>query len=396
MYFVRPTAGIPIIAITLYLLVVRRQPMGGYLLTGAAWLIPLVAYSHHVYGQILAPYYTLGAHMERNTGFWKGLHGVLLSPSRGLFPCVPITLFVVYLVVRYRRTLRFHSLAWLGLSVISLQVGLLASYWIWDGGGSVGPRYLTDIVPWLVLLAILGVRARADASGATSSAPRRPSRYAELVVGSVLLALSVFVNGRSATSHAVWGWSAYIAPDPEERRPRIMDWRYPQWLAGMIPPPLPTHPAPYVPGTILQLGEPGSEVFLRESFGWSGGEGQFRRTDGTSAHVVFQVDPVGAGLLEMKIEPFLVPQKVERQRLTVTLNGASLATLMLRDSAPRTYRMLIPSGVLKEHNLLVLDLPDARTPISLRLSPDTRKLGVKLYWLRISAEPKLSDLDQPR
>jgi len=56
----------------------------------------------------------------------------------------------------------------------------------------------------------------------------------------------------------------------------------------------------------------------------------------------------------------------------------------------------VPSGVLKEHNLLVLELPDARTPISLRLSPDTRKLGVKLYWLRISAEPKHSDLDQPR
>ena len=41
--------------------------------------------------------------------------------------------------------------------------------------------------------------------------------------------------------------------------------------------------------------------------------------------------------------------------------------------------MPIPSGVLKDHNLLVLDLLDATTPTSLRLSPDTRKLGVKLY-----------------
>ncbi|MGH6890778.1 MAG: hypothetical protein ACREEP_00820, partial [Dongiaceae bacterium] len=266
----------------------------------------------------------------------------------------------------------------------------------WDGGGSIGPRYLTDILPWLVLLAILGVRARADATGAPSTARRRLSTYAELVAGLLLLALSVFINGRSATSHAVWVWSAYLTPDPEERRPRIMDWRYPQWLAGMIPPPLPTHPARYVPGTTLQLGEPGFEVFLRESFGWSGGEGQFRRTDGTSAHVVFQVDPVGAGLLEMKIEPFLVRRKLERQRLTVRLNGAPLAALVLRDPEPRTYRMPIPSGVLKAHNLLVLDLPDARTPKSLRVSPDTRELGVKLYWLKISAEPKPSDLQRPR
>jgi hypothetical protein len=396
MYFVRPNASIAIIAITLYLVVVRRHPMGGYLLTGAAWLIPFVAYSQHVYGQILPPYYTPATQFALTTGFWKGLHGVLLSPSRGLFPCVPITLFVVYLVVRYRRTLRFRSLAWLGFSVISLQVGLQAFYWNWDGATCIGPRLLTDVVPWFVLLAILGVRARADASGATSSVPRRLSKYAEVVVGLVLLALSVFINGRSATSHEVWRWNAYLAPYPEERRPRIMDWRYPQWLAGMIPPPFPAHPAPYVRGMILQLGEPGSEVFLRESFGWSGGEGHFRRTDGTSAHVVFQVDPVGAGLLEMKIEPFLVPQKVERQRLTVTLNGASLATLVLRDPEPRTYSMPIPSGVLKEDSLLVLDLPDATSLNSLRLSPDTRKLGVKLYWLRISAEPKLSDPERPR
>jgi hypothetical protein len=389
MYFMRPTASIPIIAITLYLLVVRRQALVGYLLTGAAWLIPLVAWSKQVSGQTLAPYYMLGAHMEPNTSYWKNLHGLLLSPSRGLLPCVPITLFVVYLVLRYRRTLPFRSLAWLGLSVIFLQVGLLARYWIWDGATSTGSRLLTDIVPWLVLLAILGVRARADAASTTSSPPRRFTRYAELFAGSLLLALSVFINGRSATSGAVWGWNAYMSPDAEERRPRIMDWRYPQWLAGLIPPPLPVHPARYVSGTTLQLGEAGSEVFLRERFGWSGGEGQFRRTDGSSAHLVFQAEPVGAGLLELKIEPFLVTRTLERQRLTVRLNGASLATLVLRDPEPRTYRMPIPNGVLKEHNLLVLDLPDARSPNSLGLSPDTREFGVKLYWLRISTEPKL-------
>jgi hypothetical protein len=91
----------------------------------------------------------------------------------------------------------------------------------------------------------------------------------------------------------------------------------------------------------------------------------------------------------MKIETFLVPQKLERQRLTVTLNGTSLATLLLRDPEPRTYRIPIPSGALKAHNLLKLDLPDARSPESPRVSPDTRKMGVKLYWLRISEESKL-------
>jgi hypothetical protein len=392
MYFVRPTASVPIVAITLYLLIVRRQAMVGYVLTGLAWLIPFLAYARHVYGQMLPPYYTVGHHLERDISFWKGLFGVLLSPSRGLLPCVPITLFVVYLVVRYRRTLPCRSLAWLAFGVITVQIGLLSSYWIWDGAASIGPRYLTDIVPWLVLLAILGVRARTDAAGAASRASRRRSTYAELLAGSALLALSVFINGRSATVGAVWGWNAYLAPDPEERRPRIMDWRYPQWLAGIIPPPLPAHLAPYVPGTTLELGGPGSEVFLREGFGWSGAEGEFRRTDGTSAHVVFQVDPVGAGVLEMKLEPFLVPQKLDRQRLKVRLNGATLTTLLLRDPEARTYSMPIPSGVLKARNLLVLDLPDARSPRSLRLNRDTRQFGVKLYWLRISAEPKLSSI----
>ncbi len=106
--------------------------------------------------------------------------------------------------------------------------------------------------------------------------------------------------------------------------------------------------------------------------------------------------PAGSGLLEMNIEPFLVPPKLERQRLTVRLNGGSLVILVLRDPEPRTYRMSIPSSVLKEHNLLLLDLPGARTSNFLGLSPDTRKLGVKLYWLRIFMEPKLSDLERPQ
>jgi hypothetical protein len=223
------------------------------------------------------------------------------------------------------------------------------------------------------------VRATVETVGAHSSAPRRLSTYAVLVAGLVLLALSVFINGRGVTSGTVWGRNAYLTPEPEGRRSRIMDWRYPQWLAGLIPPPLPVQPARYVPDTSLQLGEAASEVFLRENFGWSGGEGGFRRTDGTSAHVVYQVDPVGTGLLEMKMEPILVRLKLERPRLTVSLNGASLATLVLRDPQPRSYTMPIPSGVLKARNLLVLDLPDARSPASLRISPDTRRLSVKLY-----------------
>lgn len=395
MYVVSPSASISIVAIVLYLSVTQPRRMGWLLLTCVAWLGLFVAYSQEVYDTFLPPDYALRPYPGGPTSFWRGLSGVLLSPSRGLFLCVPVTLFVVYLVVRYRRTLPVRSLARLAFSAIVLQIGLLACYRLWDGASSFGPRYLTDIVPWFVLLAILGVRARADAVDDAGAAPRRFSRTAELAVGLVLLTLGIVVNGRGATSSAVSQWNAYLAPDPDARRPRVMDWRYPQWLAGLIPPPVPSDLPRYVLGTTLGLGEPESGVLLRESFGWSGPEGVFRRTDGTRAHIVFRIAPVESGILEVRAEPFLASPKLKRQRLKVRLNGLVLATLRLSDPGARIHTIPIPAGVLKENNVLVLELPDARSPAALGLSRDSRKLGIALYWVRISGEPKRSRLEGP-
>jgi hypothetical protein len=100
-YFVRPTSSIAIIGITIYLLLFHRRTVLSYAVTGAAWGAGFVLYSLYHFGTILPAYYA-ASRLQPET-FWQALAGNLISPGRGILIYVPVTLFVVYLVVRFWR-----------------------------------------------------------------------------------------------------------------------------------------------------------------------------------------------------------------------------------------------------------------------------------------------------
>jgi hypothetical protein len=149
MYFVRPAAAIPIVCVTVYVLIYHRRDFLLFAATGAAWFCVFLAYAHFVLGSLLSPY---------NYTWWPnprilpiGLLANTISPSRGLFVYVPVTLFVVYLLVRYWKTVAHKELVALATGV---TVGLLLAGScgpVWWGGCCYGARYTTDAVPWLVL-----------------------------------------------------------------------------------------------------------------------------------------------------------------------------------------------------------------------------------------------------
>src|SRR6185436_12328064 len=122
--------------------------------------------------------------------------GHLVSPSRGLITYVPVVVFVAYLVIRYRRTLPSVALTALGAANVVALVALMSGWRMWWGGHSYGPRLLTECVPWLVLLAVMGVGAMRNASAHVSRGRRR----LELVVGAVLLVSSIAIHARGALS----------------------------------------------------------------------------------------------------------------------------------------------------------------------------------------------------
>lgn len=219
MFFVRPTAIVPIIAVTAYMLLYQRDLFVRYALTGAVWLLLFVIYSWYNFGQLLPNYYQLGAQLKLHS-FGVAVLGNLVSPSRGVLVFVPSLLFVAYLIVRYWSELPSRRLVLLSFAVIVLHLILVSTFPIWWAGWSFGPRFLTDVVPWFVLLAIMGVKGMLKVP---------VYRNAQVFAGAILLALSIFIHARGATSPATAMWNA--RPSVDEHPERVWDWRDPQFLA---------------------------------------------------------------------------------------------------------------------------------------------------------------------
>lgn len=243
MYFVRPTFSVPILAITVYLFIYHRRLILSFVATGAAWLVLFVLYSWSHFGQLLPNYYR-ASRLQFDT-FWEALAGNLISPSRGLLVYVPSLLFVAYLLVRYRRHLVHQRLVWLSLAIIAGHLAVISSFSHWWGGHSFGPRFTTGLVPWFVLLGILGVRAMLNWREQKVEASFIGWRV-QLACGALLLLMSAFINTRGAASHATWLWN--MRPLEIDQHPeRLWDWSQPQFLAGILPTPPAKENPPAVP-----------------------------------------------------------------------------------------------------------------------------------------------------
>jgi uncharacterized membrane protein YGL010W len=227
MYFVRPTYAVPILAITVYMLVYHRRLFVWYAVAGIVWLAGFISYSWHNFGQMLPNYYV--ASRLTFSSFGEALAGNLISPARGLLIYVPVIFFVAYLLVRYRKSLVFPRLALLSLIIIVAHWIITSGFPHWYGGHSYGPRLMTGVVPWLVLLGILGVQAMLREREITTVKPRTGWRI-QNALGASLLLISMIINALGATEHATSLWN--IRPvDVDQQPARIWDWRHPQFLA---------------------------------------------------------------------------------------------------------------------------------------------------------------------
>jgi hypothetical protein len=230
MYIVRPTNAPVVLAVGIYLFVRDRRSWWRYLVVGGAWLAAFVAYSWILFQRPLPSYY-----LERwltFERFWKPLAAHLVSPGRGLLVYVPIVLFVLWLLVRYAGALRHRRLLALAGAVIVAHFVVISGFVMWHAGMAYGPRYTTSIVPWLFLLAVLGVRAMLD---------HGPAPRAALAAGAVLAVLSIAIQSRGAFVLATWLWNTQ-PPIETHADEKVWDWRSPQFAARSTPKPPP--PAP--------------------------------------------------------------------------------------------------------------------------------------------------------
>lgn len=376
MYFVRPSNSIFIFAVSVYLLLYYRQLMVPYIITGALWLAGFVLYSWHNFGHLLPSYYR--ANRLRFDAFLVAFPGNLISPARGLLVYVPVLLFIAFLLARYWRERPSTRLVWLALISVSASLIVISGFPHWWGGASFGPRLSTDVVPWFVLLGILAVKAmlkRKENRPGKAAPTRWPMQHA---AGALLLALSIFINGRGALSIDTWKWNE----EPKDIvlvQKKLWDWRQPQFLAGLIRPPL-DHEYPLIENdTRIDFTGTDAEKYLW--YGWSGAEPQLRWTEADEAALVFGLDQTYDLTLRAKLTPFVSRGVHERQRLTITLNGQRVETLVLNEARPYELSLALPKNLLRRENVLLFELPDAASPESLRLSIDQRPLGVAVEWM---------------
>jgi hypothetical protein len=380
-YFVRPSNSVFIIAVSVYILVCYRHLFVRYAAAGALWLGVLAAYSWYHFRAVLPNYYR--ASRMKFDAFLVAFPGNILSPSRGLLVYVPVLLFIFYLLARYRREWPHARLVRLALATVAADLIIVSGFPHWWGGASFGPRLMTDAVPWLVLLAVLALRAMLDWRAKHAQEISRYGWGAQQASGALLLALSVFINARGALSVETWKWNEEPKDVVLVQR-KLWDWRQPQFLAGLIRPPL-DREYPLIEGkTRIDFTSRDADKYLW--YGWSGPEPNLRWSEAREAAMVFALKDVRDVAWRAHLAPFVVRGASERQRVYLELNGRRVETFLMDESRDYDLSVNLPRAMLRRENVLTVRLPDAASPEDLKLSLDVRRLGIAVYWMEFEPQ----------
>jgi hypothetical protein len=223
-YVVRPTNSLTALGLVVYLALRRPRALPLFLLGAALVAVPFCALNLALYGALLPPYFRLEMLGGDHHRFLEALAGNLVSPARGLFFWTPVFLLAVgsALYRLFRRTLPAAE-TWM-LAVVALHwvsVSLLPQWW---AGHSVGPRFFTDVSPYLCWLLV-------EPTAKAWKAARRgePARLA-LLLGFGLV--GVFAHGHGATDSAVHAWNNG-PPAVDSAEERVWDFRDVQFLRGL-------------------------------------------------------------------------------------------------------------------------------------------------------------------
>jgi hypothetical protein len=221
-YLIRPTASIPIAVLTLYVLALYPRWFLQYICWAMLIGVPWIAFNLAIYGAILPPYY-LGLSYAGESSLSVALLGNLVSPSRGLFTYSPVLLFAVTGFVSALRATeeRLLHLAY-GAIVIAMLIAI-SSVPAWWAGHSYGPRYTTDLVPFLAYFTAFNFRALAGFT--------RKWRAALLTGIGVLAAASLVIHAQGALRSTPMSWN-YLPDNIDQNPSRLWDWSDPQFLRG--------------------------------------------------------------------------------------------------------------------------------------------------------------------
>lgn len=150
-------------SVAVYLLIYERHRLPAFVIGALPAPIAIGAYNFHFFGSPLVFAQELVGHriaLEKTgsaelwqTPIFKGLIGLLVSPSRGLLIFSPLLALGLWGMVRAWRDARYRSLRPLVASAAVMML-LQCKWFDWWGGWAYGYRPWLDVVPFLVLFTL--------------------------------------------------------------------------------------------------------------------------------------------------------------------------------------------------------------------------------------------------
>ncbi|HEV8580091.1 MAG TPA: hypothetical protein VGX68_13545 [Thermoanaerobaculia bacterium] len=185
----------------------------------AAWLAAAVAlpatalllYNFGAAGNFLGGYGLIGKARFFNHDLLVGVAGLLFSPARGLFVFSPFLLFLALAPRSMPRSREERLLMAAMIAAVAIQILLYAKA-DWRGGLSWGPRYLTDLLPFLIWMLVPVVSALRGVARIGFLAAVGAAIVIEAIGAfwySPAVDIPIFAADRGAEYHdmrAVWKW----------------------------------------------------------------------------------------------------------------------------------------------------------------------------------------------
>jgi hypothetical protein len=222
-FWVRPTNIVSLGIFSLYVLAFYRKQFAAFL---AAMIPPALlfgAITFSIYGSPIAPFASAGraaGQLKVHDEFWLAIAGNLWSPARGLFVFMPFVLLIPFAWPGFSAGKARQWLHCAALAVIPAHTILISCFVEWWGGHCFGPRYMSDLCPLYVFLAIPLILKISEGNRG----------YAATLL--VLVAYGVFVHSRGAHEPAVLNWNT-LPVDVENAEWRIWDWSDLSFLRGL-------------------------------------------------------------------------------------------------------------------------------------------------------------------
>ena len=162
------------------------------------------------------------------------------------------------------------------------------------------------------------------------------------------------------------------------------------WQVGRVyPMPAAYSNRKYAWGTSLRFGSKGNVLpFLLDGWSVPGENGTW--TAARTVGLGFEVDPPKSDTVSLSatLFPFIVQDKLPRQRVLVRINDTPVGEWMLTDRVLQTHSVAVPATRFKGNEVVIgFGFPDAASPKEMGVNRDVRTLGAIVYDVTLHDGP---------